>query len=183
MPALVWCRPDSCCGQLYFVADVRAWRCPYSGVRAGTVVAEFNGLAWSRPRALRRFFAEQRDHLGHLADAFRSGGWEGLLGPVGQAGGLKPGKRMCDLLHCIVGDPFRPLPPPPPGVLAWNGGTAVKLATSIDQERDFRPERMSVLADILEEAGLDDRDVLSHLRGPGPHTRGCHVVDSLLHRE
>lgn len=144
------------------------------------MVAEFDGLTWSKPKAIRRFLVEQRDHLGHLADAFGSGGWEDLLGSVRQAGVPKPGKRMCDLLRCVVGDPFRPPPPIAPAVLAWNDGIAVKLATSIDRERDFSPERMGILADALEEAGLDDRDVLGHLRGPGPHCHGCHAVDAIM---
>src|SRR5262245_17016170 len=183
MPSLVWCPPGWCCGQLYLVADTQAWRCPYSGVRAHTVVAEFDGLAWSKPRKVRRFFIEQRDHLGHLADAFGSGGWEGLLGSVGQAGGLMQGSRMCDPLRCIVGDPFRTLPPISPAVLDWNDGIAVKMAMRTDHERDFSPGRMGILADALEEAGLDDRDVLGHLRGSGPHVRGCWVVDLLLGKE
>jgi hypothetical protein len=40
--------------------------------------------------------------------------------------------------------------------------------------------RLGVLADALEEAGCDNPDILSHLRGPGPHTRGCWVVDLVL---
>jgi hypothetical protein len=37
-----------------------------------------------------------------------------------------------------------------------------------------------VLADALEEAGCADADILGHLRGPGPHVRGCFVLDFLL---
>jgi hypothetical protein len=32
----------------------------------------------------------------------------------------------------------------------------------------------------LEEAGCHDTDILAHCRGPGPHCRGCWVVDALL---
>jgi hypothetical protein len=39
---------------------------------------------------------------------------------------------------------------------------------------------LPVLADALEEAGCDDREFLAHLRGGGPHCRGCFVVDALL---
>jgi hypothetical protein len=42
------------------------------------------------------------------------------------------------------------------------------------------PDRLAVLADALEDAGCDNADILSHLRGPGPHVRGCWVVDLLL---
>ena len=40
--------------------------------------------------------------------------------------------------------------------------------------------RLAVLADALEEAGCTDADLLGHLRGPGPHARGCWAVDLLL---
>jgi hypothetical protein len=42
--------------------------------------------------------------------------------------------------------------------------------------------RLAVLADALEEADCDNADILSHLRGPGPHVRGCWVVDLLTGR-
>ena len=48
----------------------------------------------------------------------------------------------------------------------------------IYQERAF--ERLPILADALEEAGCDDPDILSHLRGPGPHVRGCWALDLVL---
>jgi hypothetical protein len=40
--------------------------------------------------------------------------------------------------------------------------------------------RLGVLADALEEAGCADAGLLGHLRGPGPHVRGCWAVDLLL---
>jgi hypothetical protein len=89
--------------------------------------------------------------------------------------------RQADLLCCILGPVlFRPLPPVAPAVLAWNGGIVSKLAAGVYAERDFTQERMGVLADAAEEAGLTDADVLAHLRSPGPHARGCWGVDLLL---
>jgi hypothetical protein len=85
------------------------------------------------------------------------------------------------LLRCIFGPAlFRPLPPVAPAVLAWNGGIVVKLAAGVYEERDLTQGRMGVLADAAEEAGLMDAELLGHLRGPGPHARGCHVIDLLL---
>ena len=43
--------------------------------------------------------------------------------------------------------------------------------------------RLAVLADALEEAGCTEADILGHLRGPGPHVRGCWVVDLILGKE
>jgi hypothetical protein len=40
--------------------------------------------------------------------------------------------------------------------------------------------RLAVLADALEEAGCSDADLIGHLRGPGPHVRGCWPVDLCL---
>jgi hypothetical protein len=149
-------------------------------VKAHTVVAEFDGLGWSKPQAMRRFFLEQRENLGVLADGGGRAGLEGLL--AGQSGGPKQGKRLCDLVSCVVGDPFRPLPPLQAAILAWNNGVIARLAARIHEERDFTRGSMGVLADALEEAGMDDQDVLEHLRGPGLHSRGCHVLDWLLGR-
>ena len=46
----------------------------------------------------------------------------------------------------------------------------------------LNPARLAVLADAVEEAGCDQTDLLAHLRGPGPHVRGCWAVDLLLGR-
>jgi hypothetical protein len=40
--------------------------------------------------------------------------------------------------------------------------------------------RLAVLADDLEEAGCTGVGILRHLRGPGPHVRGCCPVDLCL---
>jgi hypothetical protein len=81
---------------------------------------------------------------------------------------------VIDTLRCVVGNPFRPVAFEP----AWRSETAVSLAAGIYEERAF--DRLPVLADALEEAGCDDAEVLAHCRGPGPHARGCWVVDGVL---
>lgn len=82
--------------------------------------------------------------------------------------------HQADLLRCIVGNPFLPVAFDP----AWRTETAVALATGIYAERAF--DRLPILADALEDAGCDQPDVLAHCRGPGPHARGCWVVDGVL---
>jgi hypothetical protein len=72
-----------------------------------------------------------------------------------------------------------------PAWLSWNGGTVQHLAQAAYAERhlpsgELDAARLAVLADALEEAGCADADILSHLRGPGPHVRGCWAVDLLL---
>jgi hypothetical protein len=85
------------------------------------------------------------------------------------------------LFRCIFGNPARPAPFDP----RWRAPTARDLARAAYEERalpsgELDRARLTVLADALEEAGCADPDILSHLRGPGPHVRGCWVVDLLL---
>jgi hypothetical protein len=44
----------------------------------------------------------------------------------------------------------------------------------------LEPDRLAVLADALEDAGCTDAAILGHLRGPGPHVRGCWALDLIL---
>jgi hypothetical protein len=84
---------------------------------------------------------------------------------------------LAALIREVLGNPFRPATVDP-SWLSWNDGTVVKIAQAAYDEHRF--EDLPILADALEEAGCDDADILSHCRGPGPHVRGCWVVDLLL---
>jgi hypothetical protein len=79
-----------------------------------------------------------------------------------------------NLLRCVVGNIFRPVPLDP----AWRTPAVLHLAQSIYDDRAF--DQLPILADALEEAGCSSREVLDHCRGPGPHVRGCWVVDLVL---
>ncbi len=83
----------------------------------------------------------------------------------------------CNLLRCIFGNPFRPVAFDP----RWRSETAVALAAGIYDGRHF--DRLPILADALEDAGCEHPDMLNHLRGPGPHARGCWPLDLVLGRE
>jgi hypothetical protein len=91
------------------------------------------------------------------------------------------------LLRDIFGNPFRAAPTLEPSLLTWNNGLIAQLAKAAYEERSL-PEghldqgRLAVLADALEEAGSVVTEILAHLRGPGPHVRGCHVLDAILRR-
>jgi hypothetical protein len=85
------------------------------------------------------------------------------------------------LLSDVLGNFGCPLPRLNPVWLVWEAGTVPKLAAAIYEERAF--DRLSILADALEEAGCDAAELLAHLRGPGPHVRGCWALDLLLRRE
>jgi hypothetical protein len=88
----------------------------------------------------------------------------------------KPGEpaRQVALLRELFGNPFRPAVVD----LSWLTPTVTALARVIYDERSF--EDMPILADALEEAGCTDTALLEHLRGTGPHARGCWVLDSFL---
>jgi hypothetical protein len=87
------------------------------------------------------------------------------------------GVALTPLLRDLFGNPFRPVSVDP-AWLAWEGGTARRLAEGVYQDQAF--DRLPVLADALEEAGCADEQILGHCRGPGPHARGCWLLDLLL---
>jgi hypothetical protein len=88
--------------------------------------------------------------------------------------------RQCEFLRDILGNPFRPSTVAP-NWLTWNNRTVPKLAQTIYDDRRY--DIMPILADALEEAGCTDAAILDHCRGPGPHVRGCWVVDLILGKE
>ena len=82
-----------------------------------------------------------------------------------------PGRWLVD---CVYGNPFRP-PTIAPG---WRTPTILAIAEGVYADRAF--DRLPVLAGALDDAGCDAPDLLAHLRGPGPHARGCWALDRLL---
>jgi hypothetical protein len=81
------------------------------------------------------------------------------------------------LLREVVGNPFRPVSFDP----RWRTADILGLARAVYEDRAF--DRMPLLADALMDAGCADEQILSHGRGPGPHVRGCWVVDLVLGKE
>ena len=157
-----------------------------------------------------------------------------------------PFTTQAALLRDIFGNPFRPVtldytcPMCRGGIMAstcvfchgkprrhpfllWQEGLIPRLAEAAYRERQddgtLCPNRLAILADALEEAGVTDEQcpaclalgygfepewtteiplywcgqcdertrrlpnpLLAHLRSPGPHVRGCHVIDLLTGR-
>lgn len=81
-----------------------------------------------------------------------------------------------NLLRDIFGNSFRPVMIDP----RWLSATVRDLAEVIYQERAF--ERMPILGDALLDAGCDSGEIIQHCQGPGPHVRGCWLVDLLTDR-
>jgi hypothetical protein len=84
---------------------------------------------------------------------------------------------QCELLRCLFGRPSRGPRPVDPAWLERGDGVVRKVARAIRECGSF--EDLPVLADPLEDCGCGDEGLLAHLRGPGPHAHGCHVLDLL----
>jgi hypothetical protein len=85
-----------------------------------------------------------------------------------------------ELLFALVAEVFGSSPQPE-FASEWRTDTAVALARTMYESRDFGA--MPILADALQDAGCDNDDILTHCRGDGPHVRGCWVVDLVLGKE
>jgi hypothetical protein len=108
----------------------------------------------------------------------RGGGGQfvALLGAVAAEQGTQAG-----LLRDLCGNPFRLVTLS----LACLTPQVVALAQAAYDQREVPAgtldlARLAVLADALEDAGCTAEDILDHLRGPGPHVRGCWALDLLL---
>jgi hypothetical protein len=91
--------------------------------------------------------------------------------------------RLLSSLRDVFGNPFRSLTSEP----AWRSQTVTDLAQAAYDNHilpggDLDPARLCVLSDALEEAGCTDDALLTHLRSPGPHVRGCWALDLILGR-
>jgi hypothetical protein len=138
-------------------------------------------------------------HSGKFADGAEEGAlaaalqaaWQGRVGWDAACETARQAVRSCqrnwgaerlaqaDLLRELSGNPTRAVRVAS-AVVAWNGGTVPSLARGIYEDRAF--DRLPVLADALEDASGTDIELLGHLRGPGPHVRGCWAVDLVLGR-
>jgi hypothetical protein len=132
-------------------------------------------------RALGRVAVGSRYDWGNqphvLAEVIASDDAEDWRSDAYQHAYLAEQERQLELLRDIFGNPFR--------VAAllddWRTDTVLTLARQMYESRDFGA--MPILADALQDAGCGDEQILAHCRGPGPHVRGCWVVDLVLGKE
>jgi hypothetical protein len=83
----------------------------------------------------------------------------------------------CQLLREVFGNPFRAVALDP----AWRTPAVLGVARQAHDGRAF--DLLPIVADALEDAGCRDPSLLAHLRGPGPHARGCWALDRILRGE
>jgi hypothetical protein len=98
-------------------------------------------------------------------------------GEKGRVAHRRERHAQADLLREVMGNLYRPVAVEP-AWLTWNGGAVPKMAQAV--LADGRFSDLPILADALEEAGCADAELLGHLRGPGPHVKGCWAIDLLL---
>jgi hypothetical protein len=134
----------------------------------------------------------RRQYAGSVADAAAAAATYGALADVSRSDwGLYHSAHDAEraaqkgILRDILRHPFEPLPPVAAAWLACNGGIVTKLARAAYDGRSLPAgtldqTRLVLLADALEEAGCTDGEILNHCRKPGPHYRGCWVIDLLL---
>jgi hypothetical protein len=179
----------------------RLWRGLDAASRSAVETAEdfADGRAGSaRLTAARRAVKAARavGDSGHLAEAVLAAVYDGEV-PLHYR--IRHGMRACaeaavevsrslgawaaertaqaDLLRDLFANPFRP-PALDPAGLRWQDGLVVRMARAVCEDRRYQD--LPVLADALEDAGCTDTVLLDHCRGPGPHARGCWLLDLLL---
>jgi hypothetical protein len=130
--------------------------------------------------AVHRWWLESYDH-------FAEGRWRAAMAVARDAAystGSDEKSAQSNLVRDIFGNPFRRVTVSP-FVQKWNDSVVIRLAQAAYEEQHLPAgtldsSRLAILADALEEAGCTDADILGHLRGPGPHVRGCWPVDLCL---
>ena len=175
----------ACCrGSWPLLTDARS--------RKAVEVAERYADGMVNERGLRFAFSCAADAFAyaasaHTADAQAAAGAANAARPEAgyYARYVTPRKEHPGPLRDLFGPlPFRPVTVSP----GWQTPQVVAQAQAAYDERELPagtldPTRLAVLADALEEAGCADQTVLEHLRGAGPHVRGCWAVDLLLGKE
>jgi hypothetical protein len=169
-PALAWLRAGGC------FASAGLLTAYYAVIGAASATSRVAAKEASK-FAARTLGIAARGSAGRTGDAWRSGRGAPTHAAERQA--------QAAALRDIFGNPFRHPPAIDPAWLAWQGGTVAQLAQAAYTERTLPegtldPTRLALVADALEDAGCTDAELLGHLRGPGPHVRGCWALDLVL---
>lgn len=152
-----------------------------------------DGLATEGERAEAHRLAMSADWSGNINGPVaamvceRELNWRSFFGEPRRQWGQGSEQLQAALLREIVGNPWRPVlggkyradgVPTVPRITGWLTPTALGVASAAYDFREW--DRLPVLADALSDGGCEDAAILDHLRGPGPHVRGCWCLDLLL---
>jgi hypothetical protein len=88
---------------------------------------------------------------------------------------------QAQVLRDLTGHLYHQVAINPNSLPSHAGVTPRQLAEVIYEDGAFH--ELPVLADVLEEAGCADECILDHCRSPGPHFRGCWLLDLILAKE
>jgi hypothetical protein len=169
----------------------RIWHLPSDAGRTAIEVAERHADGWAtndelhavQPALDREATMNVADIGIHYAAApnrvFRSWATTALFHAARAVAERGPQRLAEDLAQCylvrdVFGNPFRPVTLD----RSWLTPTVLALARSTYDNRAF--DHLPILADALEDAGCSDAVILDHLRGPGPHVRGCFALDLVV---
>lgn len=187
----------TCCRRVWeMLEDERSRQAVEVAERHADGLAKPGELAAARAaaqKAHRRFPAESPAGLAALVVVHSTAPDEGLHGSrrnrssaaqEEDPGWLAARAAQSASLRDLFGNPFRPAVIPPDCLTP----SVVSVAQATYEDRALPSGhldlvRLSVLADALEEAGCHDLEVLGHLRSPGPHTRGCFILDLILSKD
>jgi hypothetical protein len=165
--------------------------CSWAQVKAAYTEAEARRLvlsqalaaaSWGTDRAAFRTAQDRHRAAAAAADTAVAGyefAAEQVLRMVQEGATKRQRAGWADLVREVFGNPFHAAAIDPV-YLSRNGGIALQVAQSIYDEDRF--SEVGVLADALEEAGAPV-DLVTHLRSPGPHVRGCWAVDLCTGRD
>lgn len=106
-----------------------------------------------------------------------------LVGEVCWATRCSPAMAVEYARHAsLVRDIFGPLPFRRATIdPAWLSPSVTQLAQTIYEERAFH--HLPIFADLLQESGCTDADILNHCRQSSEHVRGCWCLDLIIGKE
>jgi hypothetical protein len=153
-------------------ADIQATRSLPGTPNSYAVLTAAAGAAWE--------YRSGTDPLGYAALVIA---WEGLLKnePAEQRTAQKKQFQERNVQAAMLREVVYPFGPANISHFHWVTDKARTLAQRIYDNSFF--DRLPELADTLVQAGCDNAKLLGHCWLPGPHVRGCWVLDSVLDKE
>lgn len=149
---------------IWSLRDETAWEAGRWAARGG----QFHAKSEAREARLTPEARKILEHMDVMPD---------LTGPHCIEAAKRVSALQASFLQDIFGNPFASSHVE----IDWPNSTMLALAKAASEARD--PLHFPILTDALEDAGCCNQTILSHLRSPGPHVRGCWVIDFLLGKE